>query len=358
MRCTACLTLITLFIGTWVMTDVALARSGLVNALRHTEQNLCVALKAKGCATHKPKKKQAGPVIAKRQKQGPPVAVPIAHVPIKKEFVPPEPKAAPIEQRTAVPVPKLKPIEPTVPERPAAQEARKAPIPIPKLMPDMPSPPQVAIAPRIVPPPAKPPQLPPALPSPAVVPAPQQSFCAAELAKYNVEYTNNAKYEQFGFCEISDPVQLSSMMLAGAKVTFPDRPIVGCSYAAQLAKFITDEAGPITAAQTSSKIAKFYTGPGFVCRGRNGDSSAKLSEHAKGDAVDVERIVLSDGVALEIKDAGSTDTPHYGVLNAMRHAACGYFSTVLGPGSNEAHKNHFHLDMEVRGKAGTYRICE
>ena len=30
--------------------------------------------------------------------------------------------------------------------------------------------------------------------------------------------------------------------------------------------------------------------------------------------------------------------------------ACGTFGTVLGPNANDAHKNHFHLDMKARSR--------
>ena len=46
------------------------------------------------------------------------------------------------------------------------------------------------------------------------------------------------------------------------------------------------------------------------------------------------------------------------VLSALRTSACGYFTTVLGPGSNAAHANHLHFDLGQHGKSGTYRICE
>jgi hypothetical protein len=35
--------------------------------------------------------------------------------------------------------------------------------------------------------------------------------------------------------------------------------------------------------------------------------------------------------------------------------ACHTFGTVLGPAANEAHKNHFHLDMKARRHAA---VCE
>ncbi|HEX5958218.1 MAG TPA: extensin family protein [Hyphomicrobiaceae bacterium] len=51
--------------------------------------------------------------------------------------------------------------------------------------------------------------------------------------------------------------------------------------------------------------------------------------------------------------AGATGKPAF--LRAIHQAACGIFSTVLGPEANKAHKNHFHLDMAVRK---SHPICE
>jgi hypothetical protein len=41
-------------------------------------------------------------------------------------------------------------------------------------------------------------------------------------------------------------------------------------------------------------------------------------------------------------------------LKRLHHGACGVFGTVLGPEANEAHRDHFHLDMKERKGAG---IC-
>jgi hypothetical protein len=35
-------------------------------------------------------------------------------------------------------------------------------------------------------------------------------------------------------------------------------------------------------------------------------------------------------------------------VKAVHDDACHTFGTVLGPEANEAHKNHFHLDMKAR----------
>jgi hypothetical protein len=38
-------------------------------------------------------------------------------------------------------------------------------------------------------------------------------------------------------------------------------------------------------------------------------------------------------------------------VKAVHDEACNVFGTVLGPEANEAHKNHFHLDMKSRRRS-------
>lgn len=47
--------------------------------------------------------------------------------------------------------------------------------------------------------------------------------------------------------------------------------------------------------------------------------------------------------------------PRQRFLRRVHGAACNYFGTVLGPEANEAHRNHFHVDMADRP---VKRICE
>ena len=43
-------------------------------------------------------------------------------------------------------------------------------------------------------------------------------------------------------------------------------------------------------------------------------------------------------------------------LRAAHHSACKLFNTVLGPEANNAHQNHFHVDLAERIK--NTKICE
>ncbi len=46
------------------------------------------------------------------------------------------------------------------------------------------------------------------------------------------------------------------------------------------------------------------------------------------------------------------------LVHALRMTACGYFTTVLGPGADAAHEAHFHFDFGIHGATPNYRICE
>ena len=85
----------------------------------------------------------------------------------------------------------------------------------------------------------------------------------------------------------------------------------------------------------------------YACRPRNNVMGGRLSEHAAGNAVDIPAFRLSDGRVLRVKrDWGKGAAGRY--LRAAWRAACGPFGTVLGPGYNEKHADHLHLDTASR----------
>lgn len=159
-------------------------------------------------------------------------------------------------------------------------------------------------------------------------------------------------------CPVDDPVRLHSVTTSSGVVTFPEAPVFSCRFARQFALWISDTGSAVVLAQTNRRLEKVATGPGYDCRHRNGDASGKMSEHAAGDAVDITTMTLADGTTIRMADAIDPNAPSHAVLRALRTTACGYFTTVLGPGANEAHREHYHLDLGIHGKSGNYRICE
>jgi hypothetical protein len=47
--------------------------------------------------------------------------------------------------------------------------------------------------------------------------------------------------------------------------------------------------------------------------------------------------------------------PTMAFLHDAHEAACGIFGTTLGPEANDAHRNHFHVDMAERK---VKKICD
>jgi hypothetical protein len=129
-----------------------------------------------------------------------------------------------------------------------------------------------------------------------------------------------------------------------------------CAFARQFASWIKEIAAPLAIAGTQHRLTEIVTGPGLVCRTRYGRPGEKISEHARGNAIDIAAFRLDGGTSLPVKDGGEAGRQE--LLRALRTAACGYFTTVLGPGSNEAHKEHLHFDLGMHGRSMNYRICE
>ena len=60
------------------------------------------------------------------------------------------------------------------------------------------------------------------------------------------------------------------------------------------------------------------------------------------------RIVLNNEKSINVRRPGFFAFRQRSLLNNVRADACGYFSTVLGPGYDRDHKDHFHFDIKAR----------
>jgi hypothetical protein len=113
---------------------------------------------------------------------------------------------------------------------------------------------------------------------------------------------------------------------------------------------------PLVAGDLAVELKSVHTGPGYECRNRNRAEIGKISAHASGLAVDVASFELANGKTLAIRPNG--DEHLRTTVHAIRVAACGWFTTVLGPGSDAAHAEHMHVDILQHGSSDRYRICQ
>ncbi|MGY9047296.1 hypothetical protein P775_07585 [Puniceibacterium antarcticum] len=148
-------------------------------------------------------------------------------------------------------------------------------------------------------------------------------------------------------CGIDDAVRLRSVN--GIKLS--QSAMIDCTTAKTLKRWIDTSLTPAIGVRGGG-VTQINVAAHYVCRSRNNQPGAKISEHAKGHAIDISGFQMRDGTNITVLD--DWDTIRDGLLLRKLHkAACGPFGTVLGPGSDGFHKDHFHFDT-ARYRSGSY----
>lgn len=155
-----------------------------------------------------------------------------------------------------------------------------------------------------------------------------------------------------GSCGGGDMVELSAVRLSATlQVMVKPAPVIRCSMAESLSLWIRDEAVP-RVAKTGAALRIIDTYDDYDCRGRNRVIGARMSEHGRGNAVDIRSFTFADSKVMLLTDMHAPNDLRAG----LREAACSRFMTVLGPGSDGYHEEHIHLDLAERNN--NYRICQ
>jgi hypothetical protein len=155
-----------------------------------------------------------------------------------------------------------------------------------------------------------------------------------------------------GACGGEDMVRLDAVRLEDQRrISITPPPMLRCSMAAALADWVRDDVAP-RVRLLGANLRSIDNFGDYECRGRNRVAGAKLSEHGKGNAIDIRAFALDDGRTIRLTDASVP----VDFRKALRASACARFTTVLGPGSDGYHNSHIHLDLAVRHNG--YRICE
>lgn len=185
-----------------------------------------------------------------------------------------------------------------------------------------------------------------------VMPASEAS-CRAELRRLGVTFRDIASISNGPSCGIEYPIELSGLS-GGVDV----RPAVklNCQVTLAFAKWVKYELVPSSRFRYMSGVGRITPMGGYSCRKMNSRSNNPWSEHARGNAIDIGKITLKSGKEIDVRKKGFFAFREKGLLKAVRTDSCKYFSTVLGPGSDPDHWNHFHFDLRTR-KTG-YRHCD
>jgi hypothetical protein len=123
---------------------------------------------------------------------------------------------------------------------------------------------------------------------------------------------------------------------------------LACPIVSELDRWLADSVQPVAMRWFGARVVEIKQISAYSCRGRNGDGSNRISEHAFGNALDIAAFTLADGRSIVVQNGWNGLPEEQGFLRDVEATACRHFTTVLAPGSNSAHYNHIHLDLRKR----------
>lgn len=163
-----------------------------------------------------------------------------------------------------------------------------------------------------------------------------------------------------GTCGLQSPIAVSALMINGRQVMLSETLTTNCSMATAFAEW-AEEVDAYAGATLDTHVETLATGPGYVCRLRNNADTGFVSEHGLGNAIDIASVGLADGTTISVLEDWDLSEDEPGparFLDFAHSAACGRFTTVLGPEANADHEDHLHFDLGCHGQSCTAQICE
>ncbi|MBX3598498.1 MAG: extensin family protein [Rhizobiaceae bacterium] len=166
--------------------------------------------------------------------------------------------------------------------------------------------------------------------------------CRQSLKKLGVRYVDLKPINDSASCRIPYPVKLQAI----GSVEMRPAATLTCSMALAFAEWTRKELVPSSRMRYFSGIKTIHQGSAYSCR--RIARSRTMSAHSQGNALDVMALTLNNGKKIAVKKQGLFAFRARGLLNNVRSDGCEYFTTVLGPGYNWDHRDHFHFDLMQR----------
>lgn len=169
-----------------------------------------------------------------------------------------------------------------------------------------------------------------------------EAACRKELKRAGVRFQDLPPIRNGNTCFIDNPVKVSAI----GNVEMKPAATLTCQMALTFAKWTNKELVPSARWKYFTGIKAIRQGSSYSCRRIAG--SRTPSAHSTGNALDVMAIQLNNGKVIDVRKQGLFAFRARGLLNNVRADGCEYFTTVLGPGYNYDHRNHFHFDLMER----------
>ena len=180
-----------------------------------------------------------------------------------------------------------------------------------------------------------------------------ENYCLAhELVKPSAYIEPQPEIDGPGICGLTHPFKVSA--LAEGAVAVDKNVTIGCPLVVALESWLAEVVQPYAQADFGQNVVELEAFGAYSCRSVDNLAGAQLSEHSFGNAIDVSGFRLADGrEIIVVRDWKKTGSQEATFLREVHAGACQHFTTVLGPGADVFHYNHFHLDLAMHGSTST-----
>jgi hypothetical protein len=170
--------------------------------------------------------------------------------------------------------------------------------------------------------------------------------CAAVLERTDVAHTPIPDQTTGEGCGFDGAVRV-----ARSGVSFGSDFVATCPLAVAWALFERHALQPAARRHFGQEVTRVLHLGSYACRNVNHREAGRRSEHATANALDIAGFVLADGARITLAGDWDGSPARAAFLRDLRDGACRFFDVVLSPEFNEAHRDHFHVDM------GRFRTC-
>lgn len=171
----------------------------------------------------------------------------------------------------------------------------------------------------------------------------QEAACRRELQKRGAQFTDARSVGDGRTHGIQNPVRVT---MAAKDIAMRPAALLSCQTALQTARWLDEEVRPAARWTLWKRPAAVINASSYRVSRIAG--SRTISEHALGNALDIRGLRFTDGSTFLVEPKGAFSPLEKKFQSQIRVAGCKYFGTVLGPGYNKAHADHFHFDVKSR----------
>lgn len=185
-----------------------------------------------------------------------------------------------------------------------------------------------------------------------------RAACEKMLAGLDLIWRPDQPIGEPGGCGTPAPIAIAEV----AQIRIDPPATVNCDFAVALNAWFTQSVQPEARKRVGASVIGVRNASSYACRRRNNASTGKLSEHARANALDIAAFDFSKSAQVTVAGGASGLLQKIGLsakgnfMKALRKSACSYFNTVLGPGSDRYHGDHFHVDL-MKLRPGRFKMC-